>query len=75
MVAGDTTMFSDYVLPDGSSRSGRRSLQVIGINDPNDKGEVRVSFGDFFGAKTEELGRLGDGDGGENCPRVSSLLT
>ena len=42
---------------------------MVGINDPNNKGEVRISFGEFFAARTEELGRLGDGN--ENRPRVS----
>ena len=60
-------MFSDYVFPDGT-RKTRRSLPVIAISDPNDKGELRVSIGDFFAAKTEELGKLGDRD--ENRPRV-----
>ena len=60
-------MFSDYVLPGSSSRTGRRS--VIGINDPDNKGEVRVSFGKFFGTKTEELGSLNGED--KNRPRVS----
>ena len=63
--SGQGHSFSYYVLPGET----RRSLSVVGVNDPNDKGEVRISFGQFFAAKTEELGRLGDGD--ENRPRVS----
>ena len=66
-VTGQCHSFSYYVLPGDA----RRSLSVVGVNDPNDKGEVRISFGEFFAAKTEELGRLGDGD--ENRPRVSVI--
>jgi hypothetical protein len=62
MVDMDGQSFSYYVLPGETRRS------VVGINDPNDKGEVRISFGEFFAGRTEELGRLGDGN--ENRPRV-----
>ncbi|XP_028392534.1 uncharacterized protein LOC114517088 [Dendronephthya gigantea] len=54
-VAGKS--FSYYILPGESSH---RSPSIIGVNDPNDKGEVRISFGEFFAAKTGELGRLSD---------------
>ena len=30
----------------------------MGINDPNDVGEVRISFGAFLAAGSEELGSL-----------------
>ena len=65
MADADGQSFSYYVLPGET----RRSLSVVGVNDPNDKGEVRISFGEFFAARTEELGTLGDGN--ENRPRVS----
>lgn len=61
----DGISFTSYILPNDH---GRRSLSVVGINDPDNKGEVRISFGDFFAAKTEELGRLGEDNG--NKPRV-----
>ena len=30
----------------------------MGVNDPNDVGEVRISFGAFLAAGSEELGSL-----------------
>ena len=63
-------MFSDYVLPGSFTKTGRQS--VVGINDPDDKGEVRVSFGKFFAARTEELGSLNNQD--KNRPRVGALV-
>lgn len=65
MVDVDGKSFSYYILPGESSHRP----SVIGVNDPNDKGEIRISFGEFFAAKTGELGRLSDGN--EDRPRVS----
>lgn len=57
-----TQSFSYYIMPDDNRHV------VVGVNDPDDKGELRVSFGEFFAARTGELGRLSDGD--VNRPRV-----
>ncbi|XP_046843293.1 uncharacterized protein LOC124437361 [Xenia sp. Carnegie-2017] len=64
----DGISFTSYILPNDH---GRRSLSVVGINDPDNKGEVRISFGDFFAAKTEELGRLGEDNGNKPRPRFN----
>ena len=50
----------------------RRSLPVYGVNDPNDRGEVRISFGAFLAAGSEELGDLTSKD--PDRARVRSYL-
>ena len=61
-------MGHSWTIPDESQYVMRRSLPVIGVNDPDDKGEVRISFGAFLGAGSEELGNLNSED--PNRPRV-----
>ena len=61
-------MGQNWTVPDESQYALRRSLPVIGINDPDNKGEVRISFGAFLAAGSEELGDLSSKD--PNRPRV-----
>jgi hypothetical protein len=45
--------------------------KIVAVNDPNDEGEVRISFGAFIAAGSEEMGTLHSSD--PDRPRVSSL--
>lgn len=70
MTAADISMGQNWTVPDESQYVMRRSLPVIGVNDPDNKGEVRISFGAFLAARSEELGDLSSKD--PNRPRVRS---
>ncbi|EDO34535.1 predicted protein [Nematostella vectensis] len=53
----------DWTIPDHSHLTARGSLlRVMGINDPNGTGEVRISFGAVMTAGSEELGTLHNDD-------------
>jgi len=54
----DTTKLHDWTIPDSSFISRPSLLKVVGVNDPNDAGEVRISFGAFLAAGSAELGSL-----------------
>ena len=54
----DVTQLHDWTIPDSHYITRPSLLKVVGINDPNDVGEVRISFGAFLAAGSGELGSL-----------------
>lgn len=54
----DTTKLHDWTVPESHFLTRPSLLQVVGINDPNGLGEVRISFGEFLAAGSGELGSL-----------------
>lgn len=54
----DTNKLHDWTIPDSQYITRPSLLKVVGINDPNDVGEVRISFGAFLAAGSAELGSL-----------------
>ncbi|XP_068724654.1 centrosomal protein of 192 kDa-like isoform X2 [Montipora capricornis] len=54
----DVTRLHDWTIPDNQYVARPSLLRVVGINDPNNVGEVRISFGAFLAAGSEELGSL-----------------
>lgn len=54
----DTTKLHDWTVPESHFLTRPSLLQVVGINDPNGLGEVRISFGAFLAAGSGELGSL-----------------
>ncbi|XP_078367466.1 uncharacterized protein LOC144651409 isoform X2 [Oculina patagonica] len=54
----DTTKLHDWTIPDSQFITRPSLLKVVGINDPSDTGEVRISFGAFLAAGSGELGSL-----------------
>lgn len=54
----DTTKLHDWTIPESQFITRPSLLKVVGVNDPNDIGEVRISFGAFLAAGSGELGSL-----------------
>ena len=54
----EVSRLRDWTIPDNQYIARPSLLRVVGINDPNDIGEVRISFGAFMAAGSEELGSL-----------------
>lgn len=54
----DTTKLHDWTIPDSQFITRPSLLKVVGVNDPSDIGEVRISFGAFLAAGSGELGSL-----------------
>lgn len=54
----DTTKLHDWTVPESKFVTRPSLLKVVGINDPNNLGEVRISFGAFLAAGSGELGSL-----------------
>lgn len=54
----DTAKLHDWTIPESQFITRPSLLKVVGVNDPNDIGEVRISFGAFLAAGSGELGSL-----------------
>jgi len=68
----DTTKLHDWTIPDSQFITRPSLLKVIGVNDPSDTGEVRISFGAFLAAGSGELGSLSRSS--PDRPRVGQLI-
>lgn len=68
----DTSTLHDWTMPDSQFINRPSLLKVVGINDPSDTGEVRISFGAFLAAGSGELGSLSRTS--PDRPRVSQQM-
>lgn len=71
----DISKIHDWTIPDSQYITRPSLLKVVGVNDPENKGEVRISFGAFLAAGSEELGSLSRTSPGRPRVRANGTKT